>query len=77
MEKHGRLWIRVSRDSGKTWGPKLTVSTGDPLPVRDDGVVYPPCECPRCRPEREAERRTAARILGRRSSMCRGAPGCW
>lgn len=50
--------IRVSRDSGRTWGPTLAVRDADPI-GNINPIAYPPCECPRCEPQREAERLTA------------------
>jgi len=43
------ITLRVSRDSGRTWGPKVTY-----LPSRKDAPIdlagrFPPCRCPRCR----------------------------
>jgi hypothetical protein len=54
------MTMRVSRDSGRTWGPTLAVRASDQ--VGDfNGAYYPPCECPRCLPEREAELRAVRR----------------
>ncbi|AXU13932.1 exo-alpha-sialidase [Streptomyces clavuligerus] len=45
-----RMTLRVSRDSGRTWGPSTVVREGDGdgdcLPK--NGIPYPPCYCPRC-----------------------------
>ncbi|MPY53090.1 hypothetical protein FPZ41_32820 [Streptomyces sp. K1PN6] len=42
------ITLRVSRDGGRTWGPRVTY-----LPSRKDAPIesagrFPPCECPRC-----------------------------
>jgi hypothetical protein len=52
------MTLRVSRDSGKTWGPTVTVSDTHPDRIT---AAWQPCECPRCLPEREAERQAVAR----------------
>ncbi|MGV9310838.1 hypothetical protein ACWDR0_01415 [Streptomyces sp. NPDC003691] len=47
--------IRVSRDSGRTWGPWETVRAGDERPATLLLThAWPPCRCPRCatRPDR-------------------------
>lgn len=38
------MTLRVSRDSGRTWGPRRHVYGGEPLMTS----VWPPCACPRC-----------------------------
>lgn len=43
-----RLTIRVSRDSGRTWGPRHLVIPGDRLPEWESSA-WPPCECPKHR----------------------------
>ncbi len=48
---HVRLTLRVSRDSGKTWGPTTTITEDVPLAPISNPNQYPPCECPRCREE--------------------------
>lgn len=40
-----RMTLRVSRDSGQTWGPRTEVRVGEDPVVPDR---YPPCVCPRC-----------------------------
>ncbi|MEE4594483.1 hypothetical protein V2J94_21790 [Streptomyces sp. DSM 41524] len=41
------MTMRVSRDSGKTYGPMRVVKTTEPLrPIETS--VWPPCRCPRC-----------------------------
>ncbi|MFD7428996.1 hypothetical protein [Streptomyces sp. NPDC059814] len=43
-----RMTLRVSRDSGQTWGPRTEVRVGeDPLVPENQGR-YPTCVCPRC-----------------------------
>ncbi|WP_340564480.1 hypothetical protein [Streptomyces sp. GSL17-111] len=42
------LTIRVSHDSGRTYGPTLAVHHGDDLPPLDT-FQWPPCACPRHR----------------------------
>ena len=46
------MTLRVSRDSGRTWGPLRTINIGDPerLP---QSIGYPPCQCPQHRAEHE------------------------
>ncbi|GHF45820.1 hypothetical protein GCM10010504_12140 [Streptomyces griseus] len=43
-----RMTLRVSRDSGLTWGPLAEVRVGDDPVVPEDPGRYPPCVCPRC-----------------------------
>ncbi|WP_326797435.1 hypothetical protein OG946_20110 [Streptomyces sp. NBC_01808] len=42
------LTLRVSRDSGRTWGAEKRFYDRDCTPPLLNGV-YPPCRCPRCR----------------------------
>ncbi|MFC8013294.1 hypothetical protein [Streptomyces cinereoruber] len=43
------LTIRISRDSGRTYGPPVTVTTEDnPQPLASS--QWPPCRCPQHRP---------------------------
>ncbi len=43
-----RMTLRVSRDSGRTWGPLTEVRVGDnPVPADNSGV-FPPCTCGQC-----------------------------
>ncbi|MDV9190943.1 hypothetical protein R6L23_22475 [Streptomyces sp. SR27] len=42
------LTLRVSRDSGKTWGPLVEVTTDDNL-VPLNTSAWPPCQCPKHR----------------------------
>lgn len=41
------MTLRVSRDSGRTWGPTTVVQAPD-APALPDLGGYPPCGCPRC-----------------------------
>ena len=45
-----RMTIRISRDSGRTWGPLVEVRAGErdraPLQL---STAFPPCTCPRHR----------------------------
>ncbi|MEV5877885.1 hypothetical protein AB0L75_27410 [Streptomyces sp. NPDC052101] len=41
------MTIRVSQDSGKTWGPEHAVFAADDLPPLIT-AEWPPCECQRC-----------------------------
>ena len=63
-----RMTMRVSRDGGRTWSRPVVVREGDHLPVLDS-MTWPPCECPRCKPDRDRERRMLAslRAVNRRS----------
>ncbi|MFW6693938.1 hypothetical protein [Streptomyces sp. MAR4 CNX-425] len=48
-----RMTLRVSRDSGRTFGRVKHVYARDCEPPELNGV-YPPCECARCRGRGEA-----------------------
>lgn len=41
------MTLRVSRDSGKTYGPTRVVRSTEPLMPLETSV-WPPCECARC-----------------------------
>ncbi len=43
-----RMTLRVSRDSGQTWGPRTEVCAGEDPVVPENPGRYPPCVCPRC-----------------------------
>ncbi len=43
-----RMTLRVSRDSGQTWGPLTEVRVGEGPVVPENPGRYPPCVCPRC-----------------------------
>lgn len=47
-QNHVRMTLRVSHDSGQTWGPLTEVRVGDDPVVPDDPGRFPPCVCPRC-----------------------------
>lgn len=42
------MTLRVSRDSGRTWGPLREYREIDP-PADENPGRYPPCQCPRHR----------------------------
>ncbi len=48
---HVRMTLRVSRDSGETWGPITAITEDALLTPISNPIQYPPCECPRCREE--------------------------
>jgi hypothetical protein len=54
------MTVRVSRDSGRTWGPTMAVRGSDPA-ADFNALHYPPCQCPQCMPERKAERQAVKR----------------
>jgi hypothetical protein len=43
-----RMTLRVSRDSGRTWGPLTEVRVGDESVLPDNPGAFPPCACRRC-----------------------------
>lgn len=43
-----RMTLRVSRDSGRTWGPLTEVHVPEGPVVPDNPGGFPPCVCPRC-----------------------------
>jgi hypothetical protein len=43
-----RMTLRVSRDSGQTWGPLTEVRVGDDSVLPDKPGSFPPCACRRC-----------------------------
>ncbi len=43
-----RMTLRVSRDSGQTWGPRTEVRVGENPTVPENPGRYPPCVCSRC-----------------------------
>ncbi|MFD3553854.1 hypothetical protein ACFWWA_17370 [Streptomyces goshikiensis] len=43
-----RMTLRVSRDSGQTWGPRTEVRVGEDPVVPENPGRYPPCICSRC-----------------------------
>lgn len=42
------LTLRVSRDSGRTWGPTVTYQPSRKDTPFDLVGRFPPCQCPRC-----------------------------
>lgn len=42
------LTLRVSRDSGRTWGPITELRDNEGLPLLDNPGASPTCACPRC-----------------------------
>lgn len=44
------LRLRVSRDSGRTWGEATEVREDENLPLLDNPGALPPCACLRCSP---------------------------
>ncbi len=42
------MTLRVSRDSGRTWGPRRDVRAGNDRGVPVGSWMFPPCTCPRC-----------------------------
>lgn len=43
-----RMTLRVSHDSGRTWGPTTEVRVGNDPVVPDDSGRLPPCACLMC-----------------------------
>ncbi|MFE4660911.1 hypothetical protein ACFRFJ_29995 [Streptomyces hydrogenans] len=44
------IWLRVSRDGGRSYGPQLTVWLTDDRQVPAvSPLVWPPCQCPQHR----------------------------
>ncbi|MFJ6515949.1 hypothetical protein ACIQMO_07630 [Streptomyces sp. NPDC091406] len=43
-----RMTLRVSRDSGQTWGPLTEVRVGEDPVFPENPGRYPPCLCRRC-----------------------------
>ncbi|WP_229825298.1 hypothetical protein [Streptomyces sindenensis] len=43
-----RMTLRVSRDSGLTWGSLAEVRVGEDSVLPENPGRYPPCICPRC-----------------------------
>ena len=42
------ITLRVSRDSGRTWGPKVTYEPAREAPPIESPARFPPCACPKC-----------------------------
>jgi len=49
------MTLRVSRDSGKTWGPEQAVFGGN-LPIPAVTSEWPPCRCSRCTAHRDVSK---------------------
>ncbi|MER6089600.1 hypothetical protein [Streptomyces bluensis] len=47
-EQRVLMRLRVSRDSGRTWGQVTEVREGENLVILDNPSGFPPCTCPRC-----------------------------
>ncbi|MEU9603989.1 hypothetical protein [Streptomyces sp. NPDC048057] len=47
-EERARMTLRVSRDSGRTWGPTTVVCCAEPRDLPVEPMRFPPCRCPRC-----------------------------
>ncbi|WP_424213212.1 hypothetical protein ACN20G_14640 [Streptomyces sp. BI20] len=43
------MTLRVSRDGGRSWGPRWTVIPDRRAGSREYAPRWPPCRCPRCR----------------------------
>jgi len=44
------IWLRVSRDGGRTYGPQLAVWLDENKEIPPASpLVWPPCQCPRHR----------------------------
>ncbi|MFB7518353.1 hypothetical protein [Streptomyces sp. NPDC056144] len=43
-----RMTLRVSRDSGQTWGPLTNVHVSEDPVIPENPGRYPPCACLRC-----------------------------
>lgn len=51
------MTLRVSRDSGRTWGPRTEVSLAKGPVVPISPFRFPPCACPPCaRQQRDSTR---------------------
>lgn len=42
------MTLRVSRDSGRSWGPRTDVRAGKDRVAPIGSGAFPPCMCPRC-----------------------------
>lgn len=42
------MTLRVSRDSGRTWGQLTEVWEVENPVIPDNPIGFPPCTCPRC-----------------------------
>ncbi|RZE57693.1 hypothetical protein C0Q98_16430 [Streptomyces albidoflavus] len=48
-EDEVRMTLRISRDSGRTWGPTTRVRMSRARPASVSRERYPPCQCQGCR----------------------------
>ncbi len=48
VEQRVLMTLRVSRDSGRTWGPVTEVQEGETPAALDNSGSFPPCICPQC-----------------------------
>ncbi|MFE7544589.1 hypothetical protein [Streptomyces platensis] len=48
VEQRILMTLRVSRDSGRTWGPVTKVREDENPAITDNPGGLPPCTCPRC-----------------------------
>ncbi|QDY77964.1 hypothetical protein FQU76_17260 [Streptomyces qinzhouensis] len=49
------MTLRVSRDSGRTWGPVTVVQATDAHELPPEPLRFPPCRCRLCYNATEAE----------------------
>lgn len=47
-EERVRMTLKVSRDSGRTWGQVTVVREDEDLALLTNPAGFPPCACPRC-----------------------------
>ncbi|OWA05767.1 hypothetical protein B9W68_23290 [Streptomyces sp. CS227] len=55
MRKRTAMTLKVSRDSGRTWGPVTVVQVEADGPFHVVIGTFPPCTCSRCTPRTEAD----------------------
>ncbi|MFI1161607.1 hypothetical protein [Streptomyces sioyaensis] len=48
VERRVLMTLKVSRDSGRTWGPVTKVREDENPVILDNPGGFPPCTCPRC-----------------------------
>lgn len=48
IEQRVLMTLRVSCDSGRTWGPVTKVREDESPVIPDSRGGFPPCACPRC-----------------------------
>ncbi|MEW2438724.1 exo-alpha-sialidase [Streptomyces caniferus] len=48
VEQRVLMTFRISRDSGRTWGPVTEVREDEHPVTPDNPGGFPPCTCPRC-----------------------------